>query len=248
MCTSIIFFRKGHNWPFILASNRDEYFERESLPPSRHWHKQPYIIGGLDKKAGGTWCAINDYGIVSCIHNRNVNEKKLKNTISRGEIILRILEAKNLEGALKNLNSINIKDYNGFNLIIADKENVYWAKHEGLGKNLSIMTVPEGISILNHCDLNSRNNFKINYYLKVISNNKKIYFDEKNDFPIESILSENKLNNQKNVYDSMCFNINNKFGTVSSSIIGLNKERKFSFYRYIDGPPDKSIYKNINLL
>ena len=33
-------------------------------------------------------------------------------------------------------------------IVIADKENVYWAKHEGLGKKLSIMTVPEGISIL----------------------------------------------------------------------------------------------------
>tara|TARA_B100000029_G_C17580826_1_gene959615 strand:- start:1676 stop:2371 length:696 start_codon:yes stop_codon:yes gene_type:complete len=231
-----------------LGSNRDEYFERQSLSPARHWQKKPYIIGGLDKKAGGTWCAINDFGIVGCIHNRNINHKESKNTISRGEIILKILEATNIEEALKNLNSINVKNYNGFNIIIADKKNAYWAKHESFNKQLYIMNVPEGISILNHCDLNDRNNYKINHYLKMVNNNKKIYFDEKSNFPIELILSENNFNNQKNIYDSMCFNLNNKFGTVSSLIIGLNKEKKFSFYRYTDGPPDKSIYKNIDLL
>ena len=49
MCTSIILFRKDHNWPLILATNRDEAFKRPSLSPGRHWKKHPYIIGGLDK-------------------------------------------------------------------------------------------------------------------------------------------------------------------------------------------------------
>jgi len=70
VCTSVILIDKKSKWPLILGTNRDEYFNRKSLPPDRHWPKQPYIIGGLDKLAGGTWCAMNDYGIIACIHNK----------------------------------------------------------------------------------------------------------------------------------------------------------------------------------
>ena len=74
MCTSVILFKKNINWPIIFASNRDEEFSRQSMPPSRHWKNHFNIVGGLDKKAGGTWCAVNDQGVLSCIHNRNYNK------------------------------------------------------------------------------------------------------------------------------------------------------------------------------
>ena len=55
MCTSIILFRKSHDWPLIIASNRDESLNRKSLLPGRYWNKNPYILGGKDLKKNGSW-------------------------------------------------------------------------------------------------------------------------------------------------------------------------------------------------
>ena len=55
MCTSIILFRKSHDWPLIIASNRDESLNRKSLLPGRYWNKYPYIVGGKDLKKNGSW-------------------------------------------------------------------------------------------------------------------------------------------------------------------------------------------------
>ena len=95
MCTSVILFQKKSDWPLILASNRDEKFSRKSKFPGKHWKNQSYIFGGYDQEAGGTWCAINNEGVIGCIHNRNFDQKIFKSTKSRGEIILKILEGKN---------------------------------------------------------------------------------------------------------------------------------------------------------
>ena len=92
MCTSVILFRKEHNWPLIIGSNRDESFSRKSLIPARHWPKlNSQIVGGYDIKAKGTWGAINEIGILAIIHNKNLKENNNIIKQSRGNIILNIL-------------------------------------------------------------------------------------------------------------------------------------------------------------
>ena len=251
MCTSVILINKKSNWPLILGTNRDEYFNRKSLPPNRHWSKHPYIIGGLDKLSGGTWCAINDYGIIACIHNKI---SKINNFIpkeSRGKIILKILKGKNIKEVLKIINNIDLSRYDGFNLFFANNDSAYWMKHNVKTKNIYIRKVPEGLSILTSSNLNDRKDKKINYYIKRINKNSTFNNNKKSLSRIELILKNDKIKNQKNKHDPICFNINNKFGTVSSAIICINKnfyKNKSLIYRYTNGPPNKSVYKNINLI
>ena len=37
MCTYLIRFDPDHEWPFLIAGNRDELRGRPALPPGRHW-------------------------------------------------------------------------------------------------------------------------------------------------------------------------------------------------------------------
>ena len=40
MCTLVILRRPGHDWPLVLAANRDEMTGRPWRAPDRHWPDQ----------------------------------------------------------------------------------------------------------------------------------------------------------------------------------------------------------------
>ena len=250
MCTSVILFRKNSNWPLILATNRDEYFNRKSLPPGRHWKNQPDIIGGLDKLAGGTWCAVNESGLVACIHNRTLGVKSFSNK-SRGEIIIKILKGKNINEAKKIIESLDFSAYNGFNLIFGNNESAYWLKHSDPKSKLSMKNIHEGISVMTNCDLNDARDKKTKYYKKEFDNIPYPDPNSQNWSYWETLLKSDKIEKQTKPEESICFNIDNNFGTVSSAIICLKNEKKKNgsiIYRYTEGPPNINIYKNVKLL
>ncbi len=60
MCTLVILRRPGHDWPTLLAVNRDEMVDRPWDPPARHWPDRLRVIAGLDRHAGGTWLGVYD--------------------------------------------------------------------------------------------------------------------------------------------------------------------------------------------
>ena len=115
MCTSIVLYRKFNKWPIIIGSNRDENLNRKSKFPGRHWKKYPNIIAGKDQKKQGSWIGINDYGIVAIIHNRfNINENN-KEKISRGKIVLEVLQYKSIDNTIKFISSIDKNKFKSFN-------------------------------------------------------------------------------------------------------------------------------------
>ena len=59
MCTVVILRRPGHDWPILLAANRDEMVDRPWQPPARHWPDRKNIRAGIDELAGGTFTVTN---------------------------------------------------------------------------------------------------------------------------------------------------------------------------------------------
>ena len=49
MCTLIILRRPNHDWPVLLAANRDEMSTRAWDPPARHWPDRPNVVAGIDR-------------------------------------------------------------------------------------------------------------------------------------------------------------------------------------------------------
>ncbi|XP_057295734.1 transport and Golgi organization 2 homolog isoform X2 [Hydractinia symbiolongicarpus] len=59
------------NFKFILAANRDEYFNRPAKP-ANFWPGEPNIIGGQDQTKGfegGAWLAMTKFGKLGCLTN-----------------------------------------------------------------------------------------------------------------------------------------------------------------------------------
>lgn len=89
MCT-VTYIPSGAKNSFILTSNRDEKVFRPTLPPEIYTYENCRLIFPKDKKAGGSWIAMNDKGNVNCLLNGGIiaHEKQKHHTISRGNVLI----------------------------------------------------------------------------------------------------------------------------------------------------------------
>lgn len=153
MCTVVTLRRPGHDWPLLLAANRDEMRGRPWSPPGRHWPERPYTRAGLDHEAGGSWLGVNDYGVVVAILNRRGSLGAAEGKRSRGELVLRGLDAKSARAAMQDICQIDAGLYRSFNMAVADAEEGFWLKGVGAGQ-ITAEPLPEGIAMLTAWDLN----------------------------------------------------------------------------------------------
>ena len=249
MCILFILRRKSNKWPLMIATNRDEFFERDFFQPGYHWKKYPNIFAGQDKKAGGSWLGINKSGLCIAILNRTSNNIKNKKKLeSRGDIVINLLKYKNALNA-KNIFLNNFKKkYNFFNLFIADNKNAFWIKYDNY--LIESSPIPYGYSILDNQNLNDKNSLRQKINKKTFQTTKHP-LPEKNDFQGWKKL----LMRKKQMVDSELASIYvnktiNDYGTVCSSIIVLpsNKNNnKNIFWIYRDSLSAKPSFRKLKI-
>ena len=250
MCTSVIFFRKSNKWPIIIGSNRDEKLNRKSKFPGFHWKKKyPNIIGGKDVSKKGSWIGINNSGITALIHNRNIR-KKIKNSISRGLIVLNVLKFSKIVESLDYLSTLNIAEYNNFNLLIANREECYWIKHDIDNEKIGIKRINEGITIMTDKDLNDQNDNKISLYYKLFSAASKPN-PSKNDWKDWKKILTNTEPYKFGDYNNICFIHQKKnYGTKSSALIALpniKKTREKIVFKATESFPTSKNYIDVKI-
>jgi uncharacterized protein with NRDE domain len=132
VCTLALYFGQFDDLPLIVAANRDEAFERPSLPP-RIISNTPLIAGGKDLIAGGTWLGWSEHGLVAGVLNRRTAAEGKSTTVrSRGLLCLDVLSASGVAAACAVLRARNGLDYQPFRLLIAHpKEGACIAYNDG---------------------------------------------------------------------------------------------------------------------
>jgi len=92
VCTLVILRRPGHDWPLLLAANRDELHHRHAEPPARHWPNRPQVIAGLDRAGGGSWLGLNDQALVAAVMDWKGSLGPAPGKRSRGELVPEALD------------------------------------------------------------------------------------------------------------------------------------------------------------
>ncbi len=127
MCIALVAISLRDEYPFILLSNRDEFFSRPTSP-AHFWKDSPGILGGRDKLHGGTWLGITRQGRIALVTNvrlPNVSPDKR----SRGEVVSMFLKGDmSLEDFLDFLKRRG-GEFNPFNLIFGDMSQLYFASN-----------------------------------------------------------------------------------------------------------------------
>ena len=154
MCTYLIRFDPDHEWPFLIAGNRDELRARPALPPGRHWDDRADVRAGKDVLAGGTWCGLNDTGVAAAILNKKQALGPAPGKRSRGEVVLDALDHADAIDGARAIGALDGDAYRPFNLILADNRDAFWIAHDG-DATLQVKAIEPGVHLISHNDLDT---------------------------------------------------------------------------------------------
>ena len=163
MCTLVILLRPGHDWPCLVAANRDERSDRAALPPGRHWEDRPEVLAGLDVAGGGSWLGLNDHGLLAAVLSRAASLGPQPGKRSRGELVLEALDHAEAEAAAAALADLDPDAYRPFNLLVADPRSAYWLRHDGSGE-IRVSAIAPGLHMLCEGDLDDLTHPRIAAY------------------------------------------------------------------------------------
>lgn len=153
MCTVIILRRPGHDWPLLLAANRDERLDRAWDPPAAWWPDTPAIIGGRDRTAGGTWMALGPAGVVATVLNRPGSLGPAADKKSRGDLPLVAAAAPSAAAAAARITALPAAEWRPFNMVVADSRDAFFLRGLGEGRP-EAFPLQEGVSMVTAHDPN----------------------------------------------------------------------------------------------
>jgi uncharacterized protein with NRDE domain len=145
-------------WPLVIAANRDEFWERPTLPLSR-WQSATgqEIIAGRDLRGGGTWLGISPCGRIAFL--TNVREAQpAAAPRSRGELVTRWLEGSAGASEFAQTLEQDGAAYGGFNLVLGDFQTDAWSwltNRHGAASTLHLQALMPGVYGLSNAALNT---------------------------------------------------------------------------------------------
>lgn len=130
MCLILFAYKMHPSYRLILAANRDEFYDRPSSPVD-FWADAPQVLAGRDLKEGGTWLGVTREGKFAAITNYRDPASFKTGAPSRGELVGNYLTG--AHGAASYLENIfqQAQQYNGFNLICGDNEDIFVYSNRG---------------------------------------------------------------------------------------------------------------------
>jgi len=150
MCLLLVARNTHPTYPLILLANRDEYYNRRSTSAA-FWDEAPFLLAGRDLRAGGTWLGITKSGRIGAVTNYRDPASFNKDAPSRGKLVSDFLMGQESPVMFLNRVDRDADRFNGFNLIIGDKERLFWYSN----RSRRIHPLPSGIHGLSNHLLNT---------------------------------------------------------------------------------------------
>lgn len=152
MCFVLIAIHQQVRFPCIIAANRDEYFERPTLPLGA-WAGFPTIRGGRDRVSGGSWMAVDEERLRLALVTNYRSGLGQTAARSRGRLVQDALtDSRPLPDYLQQVVAEG-DQYAGFNLIAGQlPDNLYHVSNRG---KPVIRHLNAGIHVLSNASLNT---------------------------------------------------------------------------------------------
>lgn len=250
MCTLVILRRPDHDWPLIVAANRDEMAGRAWKAPARHWPDRPHVTAGQDQEAQGTWLGLNDDRVVAGVLNRQGSLGPQAGKRSRGELPLEALDHAEAEVAAEALAHLDARAYRSFNLVVADVRRAFWVAGDGQGRRVQVREIPDGVSMITAHDLNAPDSRRISHYLPLFEAAEAPHPAAGDWAAWAALMGDFKEWNGGAERDCMAFRTDFGFETVSSSLIALPRPFDPAMkpkWLFCAGRPDPARYAPVNL-
>src|SRR6476620_3348239 len=124
MCLIVLGWQADERYRLRVAANRDECHGRRAAPAA-FWRDHPGVLAGRDLEAMGTWMGVSRSGRFAAVTNyRGAREPSAEE--SRGALVSRFLA--NGASAASYIGDVSARasGYSGFNLLVCDREELWW--------------------------------------------------------------------------------------------------------------------------
>lgn len=134
MCLIVLAWHVVPGVPVIACANRDEFYDRPAAPAGP-WPQAPHVIAGRDLQGGGSWMGVSVTGPsgprFAALTNIRAPGERRDDAPSRGSLVADYLRG-SLDAAAYVAELAARPDlYNGYNLVLGDRENLYWYSNRG---------------------------------------------------------------------------------------------------------------------
>jgi hypothetical protein len=250
MCTLVICRRPGHDWPLILAANRDEMLDRSWSPPGRHWPDRAHVVAGIDHLAGGSWLGLNDDGIVAGVLNRVGALGPAAGVRSRGELVLEALDHAEARVAAAALAHIDPAAYRPFNLVVADAAEAFWLCARAGASKVEAAPLASGVSMLTAYDLDDPASPRTALYLPRFRAAQAPDPEAGSWSDWEALLASRVHDAEVGPDGAMKVVTGIGFGTVSASLLALPRHGRSGVaphWRFAAGAPGEAPFEAVSL-
>ncbi len=248
MCTLVILRRPGHDWPVLIATNRDEMIDRPWQAPARHWPDRAQVVAGRDELAGGSWLGLSDDGVVAGILNRVGALGPAADKRSRGELVLDALDHADAATAACALAALDGDAYRPFNLVVADAEEAFWLRHDGGGTPV-FHEIPTGLSMFTAHERNDDASSRIRVHLPAFEAAAPPDPERGTWRSWETLLASTG-DSGEDPLAAMCIEPVGGFGTVNASLIALprpDRPGSAPVWLFAGGSPDRNKFEMITI-
>ncbi len=239
MCILAIQYKTVRDAPILVAHNREERLDRPSQPP-RIQPGKPRVVCGTDRKAGGTWFGVNQFGLVIAALNRATpfvpHEPR-----SRGLLCRDLLGAKFAdEAAERAAEELESGRYAGVNLLCVDNRcgRVVYG-----GSRVQVVELTAGLHLLSNGNLDDHHDPRQEFIRRQLTL-------QKLDSAVTFLAVASRAFSRKpDAFGRRGVVIsNNGYGTVGSTLLCLANKTSSSIYQYAPGPPSEVAYEDYSAL
>ncbi len=136
MCLLVFSFRQRAEYPFVFASNRDEFLDRPTAP-MHFWEDAPDVLAGRDLRSGGTWLGLTRTGRFATVTNYREVGRAKPDAPTRGRLPVRFLLGDDAPAAFLDRLEPEAHRYNGFNLLVGAGGALHYFSNRGARRALT---------------------------------------------------------------------------------------------------------------
>jgi uncharacterized protein with NRDE domain len=246
MCLLVIASRLRPDLPLIVGANRDELLTRPASPMDVLRLESPRVIGGRDLLEGGTWLAVNEYGVVAGITNRPSRGGRDPAKRSRGELPLALASHPSATGAVAAfVDSFRPSDYNPGWLAVADRHDLFTIDMTG-DHHPEVVKHEAGLHIFENCPPGT-DSPKVGHVRSLLARLAQLPEPDAllclkraladHDPPAGPTKADQPdRQDPPTMIPTACLHAD-RFGTRWSALITVGKTASFPVFQYANGPP-----------
>jgi hypothetical protein len=239
MCTMAILYRVARGTPILVAANREERFDRPTQYPKIQ-SGSPRVVCGIDRRGGGTWLGVNQFGLFCAVANRRKANVPAEPR-SRGLLCRELLDLRTAREATAHAaKALATGVYAGANYVCADAR--YAAVVHG-GDRVEVVELTPGLHVLTGGSVDDPKDERHEFVRRMLTL-------QTLDSAVTFLAVASRVLSRKPDREGRrgVVLLGGEVGTVSSTLLSLPRKIQHATYQYAPGPPSDYAYDDLSAL